>query len=92
MNMRIGHSPDLGVQLHLSEHYYPLYLEKKENPKEDRMHWLSFLIGALVGWLISWLIDYLICRPRRTAAEALLNAKLENCNKESTALKTQLAT
>lgn len=54
------------------------------------MHWLSFLIGALVGWLICWLIDYLICRRRRMAAEALLNAKLEQCNTECAALRAQL--
>lgn len=54
------------------------------------MHWLSVLIGALVGWLICWLIDYLICRPRRMAAEALLNAKLEECNEECASLRTQL--
>ena len=55
------------------------------------MHWLSFLIGALVGWLIGWLIDYLICRPRRTAAEADLRARLEGLNKDSASLKAQLA-
>ena len=54
------------------------------------MHWLSLLIGALVGWLMCWLIDYLICRRRRTAAEALLNARLERRNKDSASLKAEL--
>jgi len=54
------------------------------------MHWLSFLIGALVGWLIGWLIDYLICRPRRIAAEAEFNTRLEQCDAECAALREQL--
>ena len=54
------------------------------------MHWLSFLIGALVGWLICWLIDYVICRPRRMSAEALLTARLEQCDEESAELRAQL--
>lgn len=51
------------------------------------MHWLSFFIGALVGWLVCWLVDYLICRPRRVAAEALLNSKLKQCEEECAALR-----
>ena len=55
------------------------------------MNWLSFFIGVLVGLIIAWLIDLLFLRRRRAAAEADLRLKLEDANKESTALKAQLS-
>jgi len=59
--------------------------------QEDKMDWLSFLIGALVGWLISWLIDVLLCRPRRKAAEADLSARTVDLERESAVLRARLA-
>lgn len=55
------------------------------------MNWLSFLVGALAGWLVGWLIDIVFCRARRARAEADLNARLVDLERESAVLRARLA-
>jgi predicted flap endonuclease-1-like 5' DNA nuclease len=52
--------------------------------------WIVFLIGLLLGWLIEWIIDWVYWRKKENAEVSELNSKLDDAQKENSALKEEL--